>query len=273
MQQLISELSRLYLLEPQLCFEDADRQLPLPLTPGRLEQHLLGLKTVSLALLSAEGRGRTIVLDFSAGGPSRGEQQWRALCTLANAVRDRLNLPAPAVSISGHGFQLWLSLAAPAPAADIAEFARLLHAAHLVDDKDRDNGVLAPLVELPPGRQPGGKWAAFIHPGMGASFADEPALEMAPPIGAQVGFLEGLRSIGAAEFAAALAQLRRLQAPLPAAAPAIAPAADPARHSGAGVPAGLLLQDATLEDIVAWLHARNIEPTFRHLIRAVGPAL
>jgi hypothetical protein len=29
---------------------------------------------------------------------------------------------------------------------------------------------------------------------------------------------------------------------------------------------GLLLKDATLEDIVQFLHAKNIEPTFRHLI-------
>lgn len=32
------------------------------------------------------------------------------------------------------------------------------------------------------------------------------------------------------------------------------------------IPAGLLLKDATLEDIVKLLHSRNIEPTFRHLI-------
>jgi hypothetical protein len=29
----------------------------------------------------------------------------------------------------------------------------------------------------------------------------------------------------------------------------------------------LLLRDATLEDIVRFLHAKQIEPTFRHLIR------
>jgi hypothetical protein len=28
----------------------------------------------------------------------------------------------------------------------------------------------------------------------------------------------------------------------------------------------LLLRDATLEDIVRHLHAKNIEPTFRHLL-------
>ena len=259
MQQLISELSRLYLLENQLVFEGLEREQPVPLAAGRLEQHLLGLKTLTLELVSPAGLGRAIVLDFSAGGAARGEQQWRALCCIANAVRDSLDLAAPAVSISGHGFQLWLSLAAPVAAADIAEFAGLLHAAYLPDDKDKGNGLLVTRVELPPGRQAGGKWAAFIHPGMGASFADEPALEMAPPVGAQVGFLEGLRSIGAAEFSQALAALRGRQSPAAVVAEQ-APAPAPAANDG------LLLKDATLEDIVRHLHARRIEPTFRHLL-------
>ncbi|MDB5961725.1 MAG: hypothetical protein JWP59_3019 [Massilia sp.] len=259
MQDLISQLSRLYLLEPQRCFEGAERGRPLPppvpVTAARLEQHLLGVKTLALELVSPEGLGRAIVLDFSAGGAARGEQQWRALCTLANAVRDDLGLPAPAVSISGHGFQLWLSLASPAPAAELAAFAALLHGKYLPDDKG--NGAIVTQVELPPGRQANGKWAAFIHPGMGASFADEPALEMAPPVGAQVGFLEGLKSIDAAAFAAALASLRGSATPADA-APALAPQA--------GTAEGLLLKDATLEDIVRHLHARQIEPTFRHIL-------
>jgi hypothetical protein len=29
---------------------------------------------------------------------------------------------------------------------------------------------------------------------------------------------------------------------------------------------GLLLKDATLDDIIQHLHERNIEPTFRHLL-------
>ncbi len=256
MQQLISELSRLYLLENQQVVEGPEREQPVALVTSRLEQHLLGLKTLSLELVSPAGLGRAIVLDFSAGGAAKGEQQWRALCVVANAVRDSLNLAAPAVSISGHGFQLWLSLAAPVAAATIAEFAGLLHTAYLPDDKG--NGVLVTQADLPPGRLPGGKWAAFIHPGMGASFADEPALEMAPPVGAQLGFLEGLRSIGAGEFAGALATLRGRQAPVLVEAPA-APAAAASE--------GLLLKDATLEDIVRHLHARNIEPTFRHLLK------
>lgn len=30
---------------------------------------------------------------------------------------------------------------------------------------------------------------------------------------------------------------------------------------------GLLLRDASLEDIVEWLHSRNIEPTFRYMLK------
>jgi hypothetical protein len=103
-----------------------------------------------------------------------------------------------------------------------------------------------------------GKWAAFIHPGMGASFAEEPALDMTPPAAAQAAFLQGLESIDAAQLQHAFDVLERMpQASVPAAPP-----------PPVNVPTspGLLLQDATLEDIVRHLHARNIEPTFRHLL-------
>jgi hypothetical protein len=99
-----------------------------------------------------------------------------------------------------------------------------------------------------------GKWAAFIHPGMGASFADEPALDMMPPAAAQAAFLEGLQSIDGAQLRQAL---EKLEGPAPVATPA-APASSASD--------GLLLKDATLEDIVRHLHAKNIEPTFRHLL-------
>ena len=43
--------------------------------------------------------------------------------------------------------------------------------------------------------------------------------------------------------------------------PDSAPVAQPVAASE-----GLLLKDATLEDIVRFLHSKNIEPTFRHLL-------
>jgi NADPH-dependent ferric siderophore reductase len=97
---------------------------------------------------------------------------------------------------------------------------------------------------LPPQlNQASGKWAAFIHPGMGASFAGDEGLEMPPPEAGQVALLEGLESATPAQFAHALARLR------------------PQGRAAEG----LLLRDATLEDIVKHLHSKNIEPTFRFL--------
>lgn len=40
----------------------------------------------------------------------------------------------------------------------------------------------------------------------------------------------------------------------------------PETPSGVSLDSRLLLKDATLEDIIQFLHQRNIEPTFRHLL-------
>jgi hypothetical protein len=98
---------------------------------------------------------------------------------------------------------------------------------------------------------------------MGASFADEPGLEMAPPMAGQAAFLEGLESISEAQFLGALDMLQQAQA--------VAPVASVPAAEQAVAPEGLLLKDATLEDIVRFLHSKNIEPTFRHLIEG-GPS-
>jgi hypothetical protein len=239
MQKLIAELTRLYLLDGQQYQGGA-------LTPALLEQHLRGETTIALPLDSTSGLTRTIVLHFDGAQNGNGEQQWDALCAVANDLQNRLDLPAPAVSISGlDGYALWLSLETPVPAAQAHRFTALLGAVHT-------GGPEA----LPPCLNPAsGKWAAFIHPGMGSSFADEPGLEMAPPAAAQAAFLESLASISAAQFAQALEMLEHGQdEPAPATAAASAP------H-------GLLLKDATLDDIVKFLHEKNIEPSFRYLIK------
>jgi hypothetical protein len=138
------------------------------------------------------------------------------------------------------------------------EFLQLLRRAYFPEAELAADAAVAS-VELPPClNQDSGKWAAFIHPGMGASFADEPGLEMAPPLAGQAAFLEGLQSISAAQFEHALDILRQAHGAHPTVnLPALAPAASAD---------GLLLKDATLEDIVRFLHSKNIEPTFRHLI-------
>jgi hypothetical protein len=237
----MKELARLYLLKDQRC---GDGEV---LTPAVLDRHLRGEQTVAIRLVTDDGYTRTLVIDFPAtdGG---GEKSWSRLCEVANALQERFLLPAPAVSISGgDGYSLWLSLEVPVPVAQAGQFLRAL----LSDGLEK----VKTTVELPPClHQSSGKWAAFINPGMGASFAEDTGLEMAPPIAAQAAFLEGLRSISAEQFAEVLGAM-------PASLPVVVAAAAPA-----AAPAGLLLKDATLEDIVKFLHEKNIEPTFRHLI-------
>jgi hypothetical protein len=247
MQKLISELTRLYLPAGSLA-------------PQALAQHVLGQATLAIDLTSDAGLTRAMVIPFDKMADGDAAQHWSRLCALANALQTELGLPAPAVSVSGaDGYGLWLSLAVPVAAAQAQTFLALLRAAYFPDLAPGLDTV-GSAVELPPCLcQRTGKWAAFIHPGMGASFADESWLEMAPPFAGQSALLEGVRSISAAQFLHALNLLRQQAAPeLSALAPTRAVAAD-----------GLLLRDATLEDIITFLHAKNIEPTFRHLIPAL----
>jgi len=267
MHKLISELMRLY--------------LPIgALTPELLAQHLRGEDNVPVSLTDGEGMTRALMIPFRKARGAQGDAHWTQLCEVANALQERLGLPPPAVSISGgDAYYLWLSLATPVPAAQAQAFLERLRDAYFPDTELAPDAALAP-VALPPCLHPRtGKWAAFIHPGMGASFADEPGLEMMPPAAGQAGFLEGLESIDEAQFAHALALLQP-QGDAPQASLALVPAthAPAVDFALAGRPAdgasaerlpaaGLLLKDATLEDIVRHLHALNIEPTFRHLLR------
>jgi len=198
---------------------------------------------------------RTLVIDFHK---TADEQHWARLCDVANALQTELGLPAPAVSVSGgECYRLWLSLAQPLPEAQAKQFLALLHNAYF-EDEQIDFGLSR--VDLPPAQNRAtGLWAAFINPSMGGALAEDLGLEMAPPDAAQAAFLEGLVSISAEEYQQALATLQRKHA--------AAPAAAPTPNVSTAAPEGLLLKDATLEDIVRHLHAMGIEPTFRHVLK------
>lgn len=263
MDKLIAELTRLYLA-------------PEAVTREVLTQHLLGKTTLAIKLTTADGLTRALAIPFRKVVFAPEGQHWTRLCEVANALQAELGLPAPAVSIDGaNTFYLWLSLENPVPTARAQDFLAALRQKYFPDTELAPDAATAP-VYLPPCLNPRtGKWAAFIHPGMGASFADESGLEMTPPAAGQAAFLDGLDSIGEAQFEAAFGKLQaRKAAPEPASAPVAAPAvieaavvpAAQALLAAAAAPEGLLLKDATLEDIVRFLHAKNIEPTFRHLL-------
>lgn len=250
MQKLISELARLYL------------PAGAPLPEG-LAEHILGQSTLAVNLTNGDGLTRAMVIAFRKLVDGEDAQHWTRLCAVANTLQAELGFPPPAVSISGaDGYGLWLSLEAPVPVAQAQKFLELLRQAYF-PDVDLGPDVVGAAVELPPCLNQGtGKWAAFIHPGMGASFADESGLEMAPPLAGQVAFLEGLKSIGGAQFRSALAMLEQSHSEAQCEA-SVDRVPVPSRAKAAE---GLLLKDATLEDIVNFLHSKNIEPTFRHLM-------
>lgn len=248
MQKMMLELSRLYLPAGAL-------------SPESLAQRRGGNHALPVDLMEA-GMTRALVIPFRKQPGADEAQHWTDLCTVANAVQSEHGFPAPAVSISGsNGYYLWMSLEAPVPIAQARTFFELIRKAYVPGMASFSDAAGA-AVELPPCRDPqSGKWAAFIDAGLGAAFADESGLEMAPPLAAQAALLERLERIGAAQFRQALEVLGQAHgAETPASAPAGLPAAS--------APDGLLLRDATLEDIVRFLHSKNIEPTFRHLLNA-----
>jgi hypothetical protein len=252
MEKLITELLRLFIQDGQAASEMLARQLR-------------GEEVDSVDLLAPSGLTRAIAIPFEKLKDAPEGAHWKQLCEAANALQAEHGFPAPAVSVTGLGYCLWISLAAPVPNAQARQFVRRARQAWLPADAARGEVKMPP---LPPCLDPRtGHWAAFIHPGMGASFADEPWLEVAPPPLAQAAFLESVDSVAATRFADAFAALGPAEGPLPLSAPTPAPeqaAPSPTPPSGQD---GLLLKDATLEDIVRHLHALNIEPTFRHLIQ------
>jgi hypothetical protein len=245
MERLISELMRLYLLPDSPAAQALAQRAPDgPCDP--------------VGMASNDGLVRAIALPFRKAA-GEDAQHWERLCTVANGLQADFGFPAPAVSVaSAGGYVLWLSLEAPVPVAEARRFVAGLD--RLWPDTLPSVDTVDMSVELPPCLNGAtGHWAAFIHPGMGASFADESGLDMAPPAAGQVAFLEGLQGIAADQFRAALDRLVPPARPAPV-TPAAAPSA-PARGDD-----GLLLRDATLDDIVRVLHARGIEPTFRFIV-------
>jgi len=258
MQKLIAELMRLY--------------LPADAPPADvLTLHMLGQRNVPISLTGGDGQTRAMMIPFRKTKGAESDAHWLRLCEVANTLQESLGLPAPAVSISGgDAYYLWLSLATPVPADRAQTFLERLRDAWFPEIELDTDAVRAPIA-LPPCLHPRtGKWAAFIHPGMGASFADEAGLDMPPPPLGQAAFLEGLESIGEEQFERVLQALGAGQQNKPVSsflqnAPASVTAPAPSFLQRAPAP-GLLLKDATLEDIVRHLHAMNIEPTFRHLL-------
>jgi hypothetical protein len=214
MNKLITELQRLYFLPDQQWHSqqpDASGKPTYPgggaLTPAIMASSLAGETTVALQLLGANGMARAMLVNFAKPG------DWPQVGNLYQAVQDDLDLPAPAISISGRkGYTVWFSLAEPVPLAQARHFLDALRRKYLADIT-AVNLQLRPAAEqaiaklVPALHTTTGKWSAFIDPSMGAMFVDEPGLEMAPNMSRQADLLAGLKSIKAGDLQRALSVL------------------------------------------------------------------
>lgn len=230
MNRLDTELHRLYLPQQQ------------PTAPQQAEP----AQDASPALIGTDGQVRALVLELaSAAG-------WEAVAALWQGLQNELELPAPAIAISGAGYQVWISLAQPVSVAQARGFLESLCRRFLAGIAPRHVQLLPSLEAdapeasdaagsarharlIPAQLDESGHWSAFISPHLAAMFADEPWLDMKPSPDAQADLLLRLKSLSPADWRRAQLQLEPAEAastfaaassPLPAAMP------DPAAAAG-----------------------------------------
>ncbi len=245
MDELIAELQRLYLAD-------------LPgVSAAALHTMLRGEGGLNVDLLGPEGAVRALVIELDSG-------LWTQAAQLYEAVQAELDLPAPAVSVSGgKAYGLWFSFATPVLLSRAEAFAEGLRQRYLAEVPPARLTLhpRAPL-QLVPAHLGEGRWSAFIDASLGSMFVDEPWLEMAPSPHKQAELLAGQAGIKPDALERALSLL-----PTPSAvAPAGTAAADrqtPAVHHE---PVGFLLavmNDDSVETGLRIEAAKALLPYFR----------
>lgn len=205
MSKLIHELQRLYFPEAGAWTANVAEGL---LTPEVIAKCLAGESTVGISLVSDEGLVRAMVVVFEKPG------DWALVANLYQQMQEDLELPAPAISVSGRaGYQLWMSLAECIPEMEARVFLDALRQKYLADLSPSSLRLLpyadAVQVNLVPALyQDTGKWSSFIDPSMGAMFAEESGLDMAPNMDRQADMLAGLKRMKAVDFERALKLLQ-----------------------------------------------------------------
>ena len=189
MSTLQAELDRLYLAH--------GRDIPNPhgAEPG---------------LIAPDGTVRAMVLELARPA------DWNLLSAVWRGVQTDLEMPAPAIAVSGiDAYQLWFSLAEPVSVAQASAFLASLRLRYL-SQVAPGRLAMRPAVDaampgnirhalLVPALQPAtGQWSAFVAPDLAAIFAEEPWLDLPPNPEAQANVLARLECIKPAVFHAAL---------------------------------------------------------------------
>lgn len=143
---------------------------------------------------------------------------WALLSQVWRGVQAELDLPAPAIAVSGtDGLQLWFSLTEPVAVVQAHGFLEGLRQRFLPEVDARRLRLLpaatasasrqeghAPLVPAP---QATGNWSAFLAPDLAPIFGETPWLDIPPSEEGQANLLRSTALITPAAFAAAMALL------------------------------------------------------------------
>ena len=199
MNRLHTELHRLYLL-PSPDEGDGD-----------------GTSARGGCLVGASRNVRALVMELTA------PPDWEVLSKVWRGVQGDLELPAPAIAVSGiDGLQLWFSVQEPVSVARAAEFLAQLRSRYLPDVAPARLRLLPSATEPPrhaplvPAQQGVENWSAFVAADLAPVFAETPWLDMPPNAEGQADLLARLKSIKPPAFDAAL---QRLQPAVPQSPP------------------------------------------------------
>ncbi len=164
-------------------------------------------------LVDPSDRVRAMVMEL------KSPPGWDALSKVWHGVQSELELPAPAIAVSGiDGLQLWFSLAQPIAATRAHAFLECLRRRFLADI-DPGHVRLMPAADasslrqnlhaaLVPALQEGtGNWSTFLAPDLVPVFADTPWLDIPPNEEGQASLLRGIAVMEQAAFETAFEKL------------------------------------------------------------------
>lgn len=204
MNRLLTELDRLYGMGP-------------------------GAAGVPAAQHAADARAAVLAVVLPAG--------WEQLSPVWRGVQSDLELPAPAIAVSGgDALQLWFSFASPMPSSAAARFLRRLCEQYLPGVRSSQVRVFAEAAELPaaPCAEVGPqRWSAFVTHDLAAVFAETPWLDIPPSDEGQATILRALKPMPQVAFEAALSKLGAIDVATPPEPVALARAGSTAAQ-GAG---------------------------------------
>lgn len=192
MNRLHSELRRLYWPSAEALADDGATSLPL---------------------IDPNDKVRAMVMEL------KSPASWEVLGRVWHGVQSELELPAPAIAVSGtDGLQLWFSVAEAITVPQAHGFLDALRVRFLGDIDPRRIALFPASAAstsrqalhaqpVPALQQQTGNWSAFVAPDLAAVFAETPWLDIPPGDDGQAALLRSLSVMKQADFETAVERL------------------------------------------------------------------